>query len=270
MNKTITLEEACKRATTGLVVRYGNALFTRMHGKHEDFSRSIATVFSRAGISAETVSDLSSWLQQGLRPFSDYPPNIEILMHLCYLIRSYPITDYQKNMREAWYSLDTSYGQMYSKSWKGEKALDELLRERVWLTEFEKIEATEDDIRNVVCAFQESGLFRQFAPSLEQFMDAFLSVRKGAPIVEVAWLESSDQITTETHPMVIRARSAVGSHDLNVQRRDKDMRNRFEIAYKKVLTGEIKPELKVIVDNDRSREKDYVSASDLAEKMKNW
>ncbi len=264
-----TVQRACQRIATGLVVRYGTPLFTRIHGDLHEFSKTLARVLETAGITADDCFALRDWLQQGLRPFSDYPPQIEILLHLSYLIKTYPLTDYQKKIKHVWYGLDTSYGQTYFKNWRSEKPIDEMARERVWLTAFDKMQLTETQINEAVDEIRECGLFRQYPPTLEQFLDAVMAIRQKAPIIEMAWLESANKITAATHPMVVQARSQIGAHDLNTHKRDRDMENRFKSIYRKLLSGEVVSVAPVIADqHDEGR--DYVAADVMAQQIKDW
>jgi hypothetical protein len=264
-----TVQRACQRIATGLVVRYGNPLFTRIHGDLHEFARTLAKVLETAGITAEDCFALRDWLQQGLRPFSDYPPQIEILLHLSYLIKTYPLTEYQKKIKHVWYGLDTTYGQTYFRNWRNDKPIDEMARERVWLSAFDKMQLTESQISQAIAEFSDCGLFRQYPPTLEQFQDAILAIRQNAPLIEMAWLESANKITTSTHPMVVQARSQIGAHDLNTHKRDRDMENRFKSIYRKLLSGEASAVAPVIA-TEQEIVRDYEDTENLAQRLKDW
>lgn len=262
------LLQACQRIATGLVVRYGNSLFSRIHGEMSEFSRMLAIVLGRAGCDEANAIALQNWLQQGLRPLSDYPPSIEVLLHLSYLIRTYPMSEYQMKMKHVWYALDTAYSQTYFKNWRNEKPLDEMTRERVWLSAFDELCLTEAEVTQIRQQFNQSGLFRQFPPSLEQFKDAAMAIRKGAPLVEVAWLEATNRQAQDTHPLVVQARGAISSHDLNVHARERDTEYRFKAIYRKLLSDEYVSPVSVIEHVPRPTE--YESRESITERLARW
>lgn len=228
-------ERATKRIATGLIVRYGSTLFLKTHESVETFAASLAKVFSRAGVDAETTEALAVWLQGGLRQFSEFPPQIEVLLHLAYLIRSYPVTEDQRSLAASWYSLDTEYSQLYF-TWK-DRPLDEIARERVWLTKLAEISASQHEIQEAKKAILDSGMFRQYPPTIEQFKDAILAIRKNAPIAEVAWIEATSRRVSQ-NPYVTAARSQIGTHDLTVHSNNRDVEARFIAAYRAALQNE--------------------------------
>lgn len=266
---SMTLEKACQRIATGLSIRYGSGLFTRTHGDFQEFPRILARVFSCADLNAQDALALADWLQKGVKALGDYPPNIETLMHLGQLIKSFPITEHQESLRSAWYALDTSFSQTYMKSWRSEKALDEVSRERVWLVALEQIKATSSEITLAKKALQDCGLFRQFPPSLEQFQDAIHAIRRQAPLVEEAWLQALNRGHGQLHPLIIQVRSMVSAFDMNLHAKDRDTENRFKVAYRKLLLGQtdaIKPIISEKVQDNRQ----YENAEALADRIKNW
>jgi len=265
----VTLEKACQKIATGLSIRYGSALFSRSHGDFQEFSRTLARVFSCADINAQDALVLATWLQKGVRALGDYPPNIETLMHLGQLIKAFPPTPYQETLHSAWYAMDTSFSQTYMKSWRSEKALDEVSRERVWLGALEKLSATPTEIYAAQQAIHNSGLFRQFPPSLEQFQDAIHAVRREAPLVEEAWLEALNRGHGHQHPLIVQTRSLVSAFDMNLNSKDRDTENRFKVAYRKLLVGEM-AEIPVVVEESPEDRREYEASANLAERIKDW
>lgn len=265
----ITLEKACQKIATGLSIRYGSGLFTRTHGDFQEFPRILARVFSCADINAQDALVLATWLQKGVRALGDYPPNIETLMHLGQMIKAFPPTEHQETLRNAWYGLDTSFSQTYMKSWRSDKALDEVSRERVWLNALERIGADAGEIAQAQKAIHDSGLFRQFPPSLEQFQDAIHAIRCQAPLVEEAWLEALNRGHNALHPLIVQARSLMSAFDMNMNSKDRDTENRFKVAYRKLLLGEVGA-ITLVVEEKTQDQRDYESSDSLAERIKNW
>lgn len=261
--------DECNKIGVGLAIRYGQALFNSQFTSTADFGKALSVVLSRAGLESEDAAKLREWMQQGLKSFSSYPPPIETLLNLCFLVKSHPLSEHQRRMKHVWYALDVAYGQTYFKFWRSDNALEELMKERVWLTHFDKMKAAEIEVNQAQEAIRQCGAFRQYPPSIEQFCDAILAVRQNVPIVEEAWLSAKTAQSRDLHPLVQQARACISSHDMNMNARDRDLEHRFKSIYRGLLSGQVdvRP---TIIDEPLPETKDYMDQADLSSKISQW
>lgn len=269
MSHSNPLFDECNKIGVGLAIRYGQALFNSQFTTTADFGKALSVVLSRAGLEAEDAAKLREWMQQGLKSFSSYPPTIETLLNMTFLVKSHPLSEYQRRMKHVWYALDVGYGQTYFKFWRSDNALEDLLKERIWLTLFDQMQVSEVEVSKVRDAIRQCGAFRQYPPSIEQFSDAILAVRQGAPIVEQAWLSAKSGPSASLHPLVQQARASISSHDMNINSRDRDLEHHFKSQYRGLLSGQINL-AKHIIDTPNRTQKDYMASSDLSSKISQW
>lgn len=263
------LTQACTKIGNGMVVRYGSKLFNGVHNKLSDFITIFSVVLMRSGCEAQTAEALNGWLQQGLRPLSEYPPTIETLINLANLVKSYPPSDYQRKMKHVWYALDTRYGQVYNKFWRTDKSIEELTRERVWLCAFEKMGLTEEEISDISSRIGSCAAFRQYPPGLDQFLDAAMAVRQNAPLVEEAWLIASSRHMGQANPFVQAAKAAISSHDMNVNSKDRNMEVRFKAIYRAFLSAEMDLPEPVLIEKQPAT-RDFIPQDELQSKIQSW
>lgn len=230
--------------------RYSLGLLKSTYGEdvQSELASTLSTALVKAEISAEAFRAVRAWLMVGLKPFEDYPPTIEALIQMATLLQSYPVTDYAKAMKQAWFELDTEFSQNYAKQWRGERRMDALVKERVWLKKFEEMGVTVTELLTTMRRISASGFFRTFMPKFEEFQDAILAVRlDNAPLVEEAWtMALMTQANAVIHPLVKQARGKIGGHDLRVRGYDRDVEQRFKSYYRQLL---LNPEL-VMVEAD--------------------
>lgn len=234
-NDLQVLTQEAQRFTAQMTARYGENLIRSSYGNEAEFQANIVMGLTRSGITGRELADVRAWLIEGLKPFFRFPPNIESLVHLALLLRAYPRTDYDQIMKNAWYKIDRSFGQRYSKSWRDEHPLDTLEKERVWLSAFADLEATEEELLKTLQKIDQSGYFRSFPPTLDQFSDAIIAVRKSVPMVEEAWplalLEGNQDI-----PLIVRrAKGKIGGYNLMLSGRNRDVEQRFKVHYRSLL-----------------------------------
>lgn len=218
--------------------RYGLSLISKTYDPVEEAEATIAAGLKRAGVRAIELQGVRQWLLVGLKPFAEYPPNIEALIQMASLLRSYPVTEYSKALRHDWNLLEFEYSQRYGHFWKGDTAYDILTRERVWLGHLEAIEARSEEFWQASHGLVELSQFRVYPPNLEQFLDAIKAIRKGAPLVESAWLMALSHVPgMQAHPYVRKAMGMVGGHDLRVNSRERDVELRFKDSYRVLLNS---------------------------------
>lgn len=212
------LQAECVRFSKQLLARYGLPLVQSKYESLDKCSMTVATGLAKNSTTAEEFKAVREWLLRGLQPFLEYPPTLEAVIQLSNLVKTYPITEYTNGMSDAWYRLNTEYGQRYGKLWKGEGGFDLLIKERVWLVEFEKTNASPPEVASAARRLTESTLFRVYPPKLEEFIGAILAVRSGgAPLIEEAWLMALDShVGSELHPLVRKARGMVGAQEINM------------------------------------------------------
>lgn len=237
-NEVQVLTQEAQRFTAQMTARYGENLIRSSYGNESEFQANIVMGLKRSGITGDELAEVRAWLIEGLKPFFRFPPNIESLVHLALLLRAYPRTDFDLKMKNAWYKIDRSFGQRYSKSWRDEHPLDTLEKERVWLSAFAVIEASEKELLETLLKIEQSGYFRSFPPTLDQFIDALIAVRKSVPMVEEAWTLALTEGSEEIPSIVRKAKGKVGGYDLRVSGRNKDVEQRFKIHYRKLLLSD--------------------------------
>lgn len=212
------LQAEAVRFSKQLLARYGLPLLQSKYGSPDECAITVITGLARNNTTAEEFKAVREWLLRGLQPFLEYPPTLEAVIQLCTLVKTYPVTEYTTGMVEAWYRLNTEYGQRYGKMWKGENSFDLLIKERVWLTECEKLSVSTAEMLGAMQRLTQSTLFRTYPPKLEEFMGAILAVRcAGAPLIEEAWLMAlGSHAGSEIHPLVKRARGMIGAQEINM------------------------------------------------------
>lgn len=201
-----------------LLARYGLPLLQSKYESADKCAMSVTTGLAKNNTTADEFRAVREWLLRGLQPFLEYPPTLEAVIQLANLVKTYPITDYTLGMGDAWYRMNTEYGQRYGRMWKGEGAFDLLIKERVWLAECEKTLVTQGEMLGAMKRLTESTLFRTYPPKLEEFVGAVLAVRcSNAPLIEEAWLMAlASHIGSEIHPLVKKARGMIGAVEINL------------------------------------------------------
>lgn len=237
-NDMALLTEEAQKFTRQMSARYGENLIRSSYGNEAEFQASIVAGLKRSGISGHELAQVREWLLEGLKPFFRFPPNIESLVHLALLLRAYPRTEFDRRMRDVWYKIDRSLGQRYSKSWRDEHPLDGLEKERVWLTAFAAIGATHKELLETLQKTEQSGYFRSYPPTLDQFIDTLIAVRKSVPMVEEAWTLALSEGNEQIPAIVRKAKGMVGGYDLRVSGRNKEVEQRFKIYYRNLLLNE--------------------------------
>jgi hypothetical protein len=232
------LTQEATRFVNQMKARYGLPLLQKMYGNLDDFSATVSAGLVRGGVDHAEFKAVRDWLLEGLKPFVEYPPTLESLVHLVNLVKAYPLTVYSKSIKHVWFYIDSDYSHRYGRTWRGDNAFECLTKERVWISQFESVKATEIELRAALSRISESALFRNFAPSLEQFMDAISAVRfPDAPLVEEAWLIAiSTQPGTPIHALVKKVRGVVGASELRTSVRDKDLEQNFKRLYRRMLS----------------------------------
>lgn len=212
------LQSEAVKFSKQLLARYGLPLLQSRYGTADQCAVTVNASMIRNGTTANEFRAVREWLLRGLQPFLEYPPALEAIVQLVNLVKTYPISAHTNSLRDAWYRMDTEYGQRYGKMWKGDTPFDLLIKERVWLTEFEKKEVSSSELLQAMEMIITSTLFRTYPPKLEEFMGAVLAVRhRGAPLIEEAWLMAlSSHIRSDIHPLVKKARGMVGANDINL------------------------------------------------------
>lgn len=234
------LQTEAVRFSKQLLARYGLPLLQSKYGSPDECAITVITGLTRNRTSAEEFRAVREWLLRGLQPFLEYPPTLEAVIQLCNLVKTYPVTEYTLSMGDAWYRLNTEYGQRYGKMWKGESSFDLLIKERVWLTECEKLLVSPSELIGAMQRLTQSTLFRTYPPKLEEFMGAILAVRcAGAPLIEEAWLMALGSHTgSDIHPLVKRARGMIGAQEINLNVSSSE--KKFKKIYQELLI--LKPE----------------------------
>lgn len=268
MEITIPQELAaeCRKLAMQIERRYGTPMFRKMYGEGVAYAKDCSVGFLRSNIDAQSVKNIRTWLLQGLKPFAEYPPNLEMLIQIGRVLKICPITDGQSQYTEFWYKLDAHFCQGYGRFWRLESTIEGLQRERVWLTEFESVQASIGELEQALKKIQASTVFRSFPPSLEQFKGALLSHRKGgAPLVEDAWLLAlSVRPGQPLHPLVVKARSRISAFDLNNNGKSRENEQRFKEAYLNLLTSDDDLDLPSIPEVVQEEVDDgYASTEDL-------
>ncbi|MDT8924915.1 hypothetical protein RBE51_19185 [Pseudomonas taiwanensis] len=239
MEITISPELAAECRTLAMQIerRYGTPMFRKMYGESAAYAKDCALGFLRSNIDAQCVKNIRSWLLQGLKPFAEYPPNLEMLIQIGRVLKICPVTDGQVQYAEFWYKLDAHFCQGYGRFWRLDSTIESLQRERVWLAEFENVQASIGELEQALRKIQASTVFRSFPPSLEQFKGALLSHRKGgAPLVEDAWLLAlSVRPGQPLHPLIVKARARISVFDLNTNGKGRENEQRFKDAYLSLL-----------------------------------
>lgn len=240
--------------------RYSLPLLKSAYGDdvQSELASTVSAALTKVGFGSDDFKAVRAWLMVGLKPFEDFPPSIESMIQMASLLQSYPMSEYTKGMKAAWFRLDTEFGQQYGKQWRGERRMDALVKERVWLSKFEEMAVTQDEVIAVMKRISASGFFRTFMPKIEEFLDAILAVRlDNAPMVEEAWtMALMTQANAVVHPLVKQARGKIGAHDLRVRGYDRDVEQRFKSYYRQLL---IHPEMISIVEDIPLEEPTYAS-----------
>lgn len=252
--------EECGRFIKQMLARYGLPLIKSSYGNTEEHIATMVAGLRKAGIEVQEFAAVRSWLLIGLKPFVEYPPSLEAVIQLSKLVGSYPVTTYCESIKNAWYRLDTDYSQRYGRLWLGDTGIDSLTRERVWMTEFEKMMATTAEIDEARARVTASSFFRNYPPTLEQFCDVFLAVRNGgAPTVEEAWAYAQTGMSAEyLHPLVRKAKGLSGGNDPKVVYSGKNFEAHFKKLYREMLaSGETGKEKEVL------KTKSYLDRSEL-------
>ena len=263
------LNKECKALATQIERRYGSPMFRKMFGDNEAYSKDCALGFIRSQIDAPTVLNVRTWLMQGLKPFSEYPPSLEMMISMGRTLKCYPVSEAQLEFTDFWYLLDAQFGQSYGRFWKSEVVIEGLQRERVWLSEFEAQDASDEELTKALMMIKESVLFRTYPPSLPQFKSALLSIRKGsAPLVEDAWLLAMTVRPGQPlHPLIVKARSKISTFDLNNNGKSWENQQRFQAAYLELLKseGDVVDEPEVVQVTEPV---EYASTDDLLAALK--
>ncbi|MBI6882925.1 hypothetical protein [Pseudomonas putida] len=215
--------------------RYGLPLFSSTYGDLNECVSTVTAGLNRNGTSGPEFKSVREWLLQGLKPFLEFPPTLEALVQLSNLVKAYPITQHTLSLKGAWFRLDTEFSQQYGKMWRGAHAFDMLTKERVWLSKFEEIDATGDEILESMKRITRSTPFRIYPPTIEQFMDAVHAVRcDGAPLVEDAWIMAvSTQAGSDIHPLARKARGMIGIFEINQNAQSSE--SKFKHIYRQLL-----------------------------------
>lgn len=256
------LKQEAGRLTKQLNARYSESLIRSRYKDDADFQANVVAGLSRSGISGDELHEVREWLIEGLKPFVTFPPTIEAIIHLARLLRNYPRSSYDKNMKDAWYRIDRSFGHKYSKYWKDDNLIDSLEKERVWLSSLFSVEASQNEVIETLKKIESSGHFRSFPPSLDQFIDALVAVRHGFPLVEEAWIMAVSDYQGDIPDIIKQARGQAGGYDLRVSSRDRDVESRFKVHYRHLIHGEFKKMDKKTQEDNLSRmpvEQEYVS-----------
>lgn len=244
-----------------LLARYGLPLLQSKYESVDKCAMSIAVGLVKNNTTAEEFMAVREWLLQGLQPFLEYPPTLEAVIQLSNLVKAYPITDYTRGMAKAWYRLNTEYSQRYGKMWKGESPFDLLIKERVWLSECEKLQVSPDEMQRATQRLTQSTLFRTYAPKLEEFTGAVLAVRcSDAPLIEEAWLVAmASHVGSDIHPLVRRARGMVGALEINMHTAVSE--KKFKKIYQELLV--LNPQEENEVCAAPSQEQSYLDKTDV-------
>lgn len=234
------LGKECSRLSIQLQQRYGASLFRKMFGEQATYADQCAQGFARSRIDAQGVAGVREWLIQGLKPFAEYPPSMEMMIQMARIMKSYPMTPDQVQYNDFWFSLDAQYAQGYGRFWKSEQVFEGLQKERVWLTAFGELQATLEELDRAMHKIKGCTVFRSYPPTLDQFKDAVLAVRKNdAPLVEEAWLLAlSVRPGQPLHTMIVKARSKISAFELNNNSRDRETEQRFKTSYLGLLKSE--------------------------------
>lgn len=234
------LGKECSRLSIQLQQRYGVSLFRKMFGEQATYADQCAQGFLRSRIDAVGVAGVREWLIQGLKPFAEYPPSMEMMIQMARIMKSYPMTPEQVQYNDFWFSLDAQYSQGYGRFWKSDQVFEGLQKERVWLTAFTELQATLEELNQALKKIKGCTVFRNYPPTLDQFKDAVLAVRKNdAPLVEEAWLLAlSIRPGEPLHPMIVKARSKISAFELNNNSRDRETEQRFKTSYLGLLKSE--------------------------------
>lgn len=242
-----------------LLARYGLPLLQSKYESPDKCAMSVTTGLAKNNTTADEFRAVREWLLRGLQPFLEYPPTLEAVIQLANLVKTYPVTDYTLGMGDAWYRLNTEYGQRYGRMWKGESAFDLLIKERVWLAECEKTLVTQSEMLGAMRRLTESTLFRTYPPKLEEFMGSVLAVRcSNAPLIEEAWLMAlAAHVGSEIHPLVKRARGMVGAVEINLHVSESE--KKFKKIYQDLLLLNPQDEAEIVTIEAPS----YLDKSDV-------
>jgi hypothetical protein len=273
--ETVTVSPEMNKECRALVIqierRYGSPMFRKMFGDSEAYIKDCALGFIRSGIDASCVLNIRSWLLQGLKPFAEYPPNLEMLIQIGRILKICPFTGLQAQLKEFWYKLDAYFSQGYGRFWRSpEGTIGDLQRERLWLTEFESMNTGPEELEQALDMIRQSTVFRSYPPSLEQFKGAILALRRSrAPLVEEAWLLAmSVRPGQPLHPLIIKARSKISAFDLNNYGKSRENQERFKEAYLSLLKSHDEDDDPVVVDKFLQAQPEYASTSDLLDALK--
>ena len=269
----VDMHNECRSLALQIERRYGSPMFRKMHGESSKYAEDCAVGFLRSNTSVIEIQNLRSWLMQGLKPFAEYPPNLEMMIQIGRIVKICPPTPRQSEMADFWYRLDAVFSQGYGRFWRMESPIEELPRERVWLSEFEKLDASVDELVAALESIQNSAVFRSYPPTLEQFKGALLSLRKGgAPLVEDAWLMAlSIRPGQPLHPLIVKARSKISAFDLNQHGKIRENEQRFKIAYLTLLRSAEPVEALCSIDDDllvQTPVEEYASTDTLIDALK--
>lgn len=230
------LSDESQKFVKQMIARYSENLIKSMHRGEKEYCVAVLSGLQRAGITGDEMASVRAWLIGGLRPFAQYPPTIEALVQMAFLIRDYPRTEFDERNHEAWRQLYVSFSQKYGKNWKADNPFDPLEKERVWLSALAEHNPSPSEMREVVKRIREGGAFRNYPPNVDQFIDALMAYRlNDSPMVEDAWLMALTSEQTDVHPLVRKVKGLVGAYDIRVSGRDRDIEQRFKSIYRKFL-----------------------------------
>lgn len=259
-----SLAQACSNLTNQFNHRYGARLFRSSCGEPEKYATELSACFKRTGLTGAEISSLQGWLVTGIKAFAEYPPSFEMMVQMGKLLRNFPITPAQRELYDFWLKLDTLFIQNYGRLWKIDGTLDQLQKERVWLTTLEEMGASLEELQLCLNKIKFCVAFRSYPPNLEQFKDALIALRSSnAPLVEDAWLQAiALKNNQELHPLVRRARGAIGAFDLNVGERDRATEQRFKLIYIELLRNPPQ-ESERLAPEGKSQAPQYVNPEDI-------
>lgn len=233
----VEIQSESKKFYSMVQSRYGLAIVEGSYGKQNEFIATLAAGLRRAGVTPSEVAGAREWLITGLRPFSQFPPSIESLIQIGRMVGVYGYSTYAISMSRAWYVLDSGYIARYGRLWRTDGHLDDLLRERVWVAQFEELGVTAEDVGRAEKLIRNSESFRRFPPKIDQFSDAIQVARVGATyLVEDAWLHAL-AISAEklTDPLVKAALGKVGGFEIRSGSNTRDYEAIFKGAYRKII-----------------------------------
>ncbi|MHD0644612.1 hypothetical protein ACYPKM_03095 [Pseudomonas aeruginosa] len=223
-----------------LLARYSKALLDDKFPDLNQFRKDLTFALFRSGVSPESFEQLRKWLLAGLAPFFTYPPDIEALVQLSILVSEYPYNEYAVGMQKAWLRLDTNCGVRYGRLWRTNNPIEMLQRERLWIYDLETMQVSENELSAALKRLMNSVAFRSYPPSIQHVQDAVMAVRKGALLIEDAWIvaQMANQ-TTSVDQLVRKAMGKVGSWDIRHYGKEKTVSDAFKQAYRDLLYSDV-------------------------------